>query len=286
MVMMLTGRRPSRNGYSKTHPWLLGFNPTIASTLKEAGYTTYAVLDNGNLSPENGYGKGFEESYHTVFGARNEVEGARQITETGIQFLRGAKRPYFLWLHYVNPHAPYTPPPPFDTAFLDAKALSGPPLRIVEGFHGGIPKSLAVAGKNTLGYYVAQYDGEIATVDQEVGRVLEALRQSGAWDKTVIVLTSDHGESLGEHDYFFDHGEDLFDPCLRIPLLIAAPGVKRGQRSEVLASTLDVFPTILDAAKISYPEGLAGDSLLGVADGAAPREALRAERLEPGGHHR
>jgi arylsulfatase A-like enzyme len=94
-----------------------------------------------------------------------------------------------------------------------------------------------------------------------------------------VILTSDHGESLGEHDYYFDHGEDLFDPCLAIPLIVAVPGSGAGSRSEVLASTLDVFPTILDAAKVSYPSDLAGTSLLPAVKGAgtAGRERLYAQ---------
>ena len=105
------------------------------------------------------------------------MDRARAITEGGVAFLAAARpeKPFFLWLHYVNPHAPYTPPPPFDTAFLDDEARSGPQLPVVRGFHGGIPRQWAVKGQDRLGYYVAQYDGEIAAVDAEVGRVLDAL---------------------------------------------------------------------------------------------------------------
>jgi arylsulfatase A-like enzyme len=179
----------------------------------------------------------------------------------------------------VNPHAPYTPPPPFDTAFLDEEAKGGPRLGVVPGSHGGIPKSWAVAGQDRLGYYVAQYDGEIATVDQEVGRVLDALAASAVKDRTLVMLASDHGESLGEHDYFFDHGENLFDPSLRIPLVVAGPGVKAGHRSGVLASTLDLLPTVLDAVKVSYPPDLAGESVWPSAQGGSRpnRKHLQAQ---------
>jgi arylsulfatase A-like enzyme len=135
-----------------------------------------------------------------------------------------------------------------------------------------------VPGKR-LGYYVSQYDGEIASVDVEVGRVLEALSATPVAGKTAIVLTSDHGESLGEHDYYFDHGEDLFDPCLAIPLIVTMPGARGGQRTSEFASTLDLVPTILDAVKVSYPPDLAGTSVLGaVTGGAGPgRERLFAQ---------
>jgi arylsulfatase A-like enzyme len=283
MVIMLTGRSPSRNGYSKTHPVLLDFNPTLASVLKEAGYATAAIVDNPNVAAQNGYAKGFD-SYRETWeekGLATEADRMRAITDGGIAFLRGAPadRPFFLWLHYVNPHAPYTPPAPFDTAFLDGAANAGPRLRLVPDFHGGIPKRWAVSGRDRLGYYVAQYDGEIAAVDQEVGRLVEALQGSGVGKKTVMVLTSDHGESLGEHDYYFDHGEDLFEPSLAVPLLVVVPGGKGGVRSRVFASTLDVVPTILDAVKVSYPPDLGGVSLFGATVGktAPGRERLFAQ---------
>ena len=266
MAIMLTGRRPSQNGYSKSRPGLLDFNPTLASVLKEAGYVTAAAVDNPNVASANGYAKGFDTYRETWEEAAlpTETDRARAITETAVDFLKGARRdrPFFLWLHYVSPHAPYTPPPPFDSAFLDASARAGPRLRTVPGLHGGIPKQWAVRGQDRLGYYVAQYDGEIAAVDQEVGRVMDALRESGAADRTVVVLTSDHGESLGEHDYYFDHGEDVFEPSLAIPLVLAGPGVPAGRRVSGFASTLDVVPTVLDAVKVSYPPELGGTSLL------------------------
>jgi arylsulfatase A-like enzyme len=282
MAIMLTGRNTSRNGYSKTHPGLLDFNPTLASVLKESGYATAAIVDNPNVAAQNGYAKGFD-SYRETWeetSLATEADRMRAITDGGIAFLRnaGSDRPFFLWLHYVNPHAPYTPPPPFDTAFLDAAANAGPRLRLVPDLHGGIPKRWAVRGQDRLGYYVAQYDGEIAAVDQEVGRLVEAWQGSAAGKNTVMVLTSDHGESLGEHDYYFDHGEDLFEPSLAVPLLAVVPGGKAGVRSRVFASTLDVAPTILDAVKVSYPPDLGGVSLLGamVGKSAPGRERLFA----------
>jgi arylsulfatase A-like enzyme len=265
-VMMMTGRRPSQNGYGKSHPVLVDFNPTLAGAMQAAGYDTAAVVDNPNVAAQHGYAKGFAR-YRETWEEKalgDEVGRARAITEDGIAFLRASRsRPFFLWLHYVSPHAPYAPPPPYDRAFLDAGELRrSRRLPVVPGLHGGIPKQWAVPGQDRLAYYVAQYDGEIAFVDAEVGRVLEALDTGGAAARTLVVLTSDHGESLGEHDYFFDHGEDLFDPSLEIPLLVALPGAREGVRSTALASTLDVLPTILDALKVSYPPDLAGRSLL------------------------
>ena len=281
--MIMTGRRPSLNGYSKAHPGVLAFNPTIASVLKAARYLTAASVDNPNVAAVHGYAKGFDRYRETWEEAAlaTEMDRARAITADGVAFLKAARpgQPFFLWLHYVNPHAPYLPPPPFDTAFADAEAKAGPVLAPVSGFHGGVHQQWLTPGKARLGEYVALYDGEIAAADRELGEVLAALAASAVSDRTIVVLTSDHGESLGEHGYYFDHGEDLFDPCLRIPLVIVAPGAGKGRRTAVLASTLDLFPTILDALKLSYPADLAGVSLMRAvqAEGGEQRERLFAQ---------
>jgi arylsulfatase len=269
-VGMMTGRLASQTGYGKSHPLLLDFNPTLASVLEDAGYETAATVDNPNVASSLGYAKGFGR-YRETWEEKalvTEMDRTRAITADGVRRLREASpdRPFLLWLHYVNPHAPYEPPFPWDGAFLDAEASRGPVLRPVEGFHGGVPKQWTVPGK-PLGWYVARYDGEIAAVDAEVGQLLDALDASAVRDRTLVVVTSDHGESLGEHDYYFDHGEDLFDPSIRIPLIVAGPGIEAGRRSDVLATTLDLVPTVLDAVKVSYPPDLAGESLLPAARG-------------------
>ena len=271
-VAMMTGRLAAQSGYGKTHPLLLDFNPTLAGILREAGYETVAVVDNPNVAASLGYAKGFDR-YRETWEEKalvSEMDRARAITSDGVQFLREAspERPFLLWLHYVNPHAPYTPPPPFDGAFLDEEAQRGPALEPVDGVNGGVARVWEVPGRG-LGYYVAQYDGEIAVTDAEVGQVLESLRSSEVGERTIVILTSDHGESLGEHNYYLDHGQNLYDPSMRIPLVMVGPGLSGGERSDTLATTLDLVPTVLDAVKVSFPPGLTGRSLLGVGRGGA-----------------
>ncbi|HET7746231.1 MAG TPA: sulfatase [Vicinamibacteria bacterium] len=278
-VMMMTGLRPSQNGYSKTHPVVLPFNETLASVLQKAGYRTEAVVDNPNVAAQLGYAKGFDRYRETWQEAElvTEMDRTRAITADGTRVIREAPRdrPLFLWLHYVNPHAPYSPPAPYDTRFVDASVARSRRLPVVPGFQGGIPRQWAAQGQDRLGWYVAQYDGEIATVDREVATLVEALRAAGRWDRTLVVLTSDHGESLGEHDYYFDHGVNLFDPTMRVPLIVRMPGAPPA-RSASLVSTLDLVPTVLDAVKVSFPPDLAGTSLLPAVRGGPlpPRERL------------
>jgi arylsulfatase A-like enzyme len=277
-VAMMTGRLAAKSGYQKSHPLLLDFNPTLASVLHEAGYATAATVDNPNVAASLGFARGFDRYRETweEESLTSEMDRTRAITGDGVRLLEEASpdRPFFLWLHYVNPHTPYTPPAPFDTAFVDEVALSGPALRPVDGFFGGVHRPWEVPGR-PLSWYVAQYDGEILTVDGEVGRILAALAASAVGDNTIVALTSDHGESLGEHDYFFEHGANLFDPCMRVPLVVAGPGFEAGRRTDALATTLDLVPTLLDAVKVSYPPGLSGRSLLPAGRGGSlPRQWL------------
>ncbi len=280
---MMTGLYPSLSGYDQRHRALHDFNPTLANSLQQAGYRTAAIVDNPNVAANLGFGKGFDsfDETWTHPDLQDEVARTRAITTGAERFLAGLRpdEAFFLWLHYVSPHAPYTPPAPYDHAFADERAQRGPRLKVVRGFNGGISQRLHEPGHDALGYYVARYDGEIAFTDAEVGKVLAALDATGRGATTVVMVTSDHGESLGEHDYFFDHGADLFDPCLRIPMIVAAPGGKHGVRTNALASTLDVVPTLLDAAKVRYPPDLSGMSQWPVVQGqpSAPRERLYAE---------
>jgi arylsulfatase A-like enzyme len=281
-AMIHTGRFPSLNGFdAASFPLLAPFNLTLASLLQDAGYQTQAVVDNPNVSAVLGFAKGFE-SYRETWQQKelvSEMDRTRAITAAGAAFLRAASpaRPFFLWLHYANPHAPYAPPPPFDTRFLEDPSPTEPKLRLAPSFYGGIPRPLYVSGHRTLSYYVSQYDGEIAAVDEQIGSVLDALHASAAAANTLIILASDHGESLGEHGYYFDHGEDLFDATLAVPLVVVAPvGAGRGRSSDVLAWTLDIMPTILEATAVSRPDGLAGASLLPILSG---RKAPRRGRL-------
>ena len=129
-VGIMTGRFASQTGYGKSHPLLLDFNPTLASVLKDAGYETVATVDNPNVASSLGYARGFDR-YRETWEERSlatEMDRTRAITGDGVRYLGEAKpdRPFLLWLHYVNPHAPYEPPAPWDTAFLDAEALARP----------------------------------------------------------------------------------------------------------------------------------------------------------------
>lgn len=274
-VAMMSGKTAGESGYSSRHPELHSFNPTLAETLEKAGYDTAAFVDNANVAGSLGFSRGFKTYVEMWADAslKDEVARTEAITKRGIEYVRskGKGEGFFLWLHYVNPHAPYTPPPPYDTAFTD-RPKKDPTLKVVDGFFGGVSKQWAIPGKRLLSDYVNAYDGEIAYSDTQLDEVLRALDAAGVLGRATVIVTSDHGESLGEHDYYFDHGANLFDPVQRIPFIVLGRGAK-AVRSGVLISTLDIMPTLLDAARVSFPSGLAGRSVLPFAAGR--RESTR-----------
>lgn len=270
-IAMMTGRTAGESGYSAKHPEVHSFNPTLAETLQKEGYETAAFVDNANVAGSLGFSRGFNTYVETWADAtlKDEVARTEAITKRGVEFIqsKGAKDGYFLWLHYVNPHAPYTPPAPFDAAFTDRPGKDRT-LKVVDGFFGGVARQWAEAmpGKTKLSDFVNAYDGEIAYSDVQVDEVLRALETLGGLARATVIISSDHGESLGEHDYYFDHGANLFDPVQRVPFILLGRGARPG-RSQVLVSTLDIMPTLLDAARVSFPSGLAGRSVLPFAAG-------------------
>jgi arylsulfatase A-like enzyme len=263
---IFTSLYAAQHGLTVRERDLPDYNQTLAETLKASGYQTAAAVDNGNLDRELGFAQGFDRYQQVWLTADTEVERTEQLTRFAIDFIESYQQaePFFLWIHYVNPHAPYEPPEELlDLFHGDEIVPRGPKLEPVVGYHGGVNRHFPPAGESYWGDYVDRYDAEIALADRHIGHVLEALDKSPHNGSTLVVLTSDHGESLGEHDYYFDHGFDLFDPSLRVPLILSFPGIlPQGEIVQAAVSTLDLFPSILDLAQVTFPPGLQGRSLL------------------------
>ena len=147
----------------------------------------------------------------------------------------------FLWVHLFDPHAPYEAPghafdPPTDGPALELPGYWPPPHRAV----------------TSTAWLERAYEAELAYVDAQVGRLVDEIEAMGLLDETVIVLTADHGESLTEHDYLFDHGDYLYDASLRVPLIIRYPPVaKAGHVADCQVSTLDLPQTLLSLLSFS-----------------------------------
>ncbi len=179
-----------------------------------------------------------------------------------------AGEPYFLWVHLFDPHGPYAPPPPYDTRYYEGDPRD--PVHDSMEQVGEIAPYLrpSLEGVTDVRWPLAQYRGEIAYTDAELGRLLDGLRQRGLLEGAVIVVVADHGESLTEHDYWFNHGAQLYAPSLHVPLVLVAPEVPAGTRVEAVVENVDIAPTVLALAGLEVPGELSGESLLPAVDGA------------------
>jgi arylsulfatase A-like enzyme len=188
---------------------------------------------------------------------------AEKTTDTAVSLLRiHGNRRFFMWIHYQDPHGPYTPPPRFGASFLEsgAEARDLEFNQTVSGI-GGIPSYQRLGDNRDFNYYVAQYDGEIRYFDLHFQRLVDALKAMDLYDNSLIIFTSDHGEGMGEHGYYFAHGEYVYESVIRVPLIVRYGLDLQGQRKD-LVQLVDVVPTILDAAGLSANPGGHGRNLL------------------------
>ncbi len=285
VASLMTGRYPEEIGVWNNHAVLDPSVPTLASELGARGWRSHAVVSNWVLRREAGFAHGFERFDDTLpdrEAARDLPE--RRATATTDALLRELDActddpavPCFLWGHYQDPHGPYTPPEALRQRYLERErqAPGGRrrlPVRSGPVGIGGIPNYQYLGGRREVAWYRAGYDGEVRHTDTEIGRFLDGVAERGRLERAVVVFAADHGESLGEDDYWFSHGLLLSDPLVRVPLLLRLPGRPPGRREDVVA-LVDVFPTLLrllTGAPVdpAYP----GRDLL--AEGAAQRGSV------------
>ncbi|MDX1999309.1 MAG: sulfatase [Thermoanaerobaculia bacterium] len=237
---------------------------TLAEVLKASGYRTGAFHDGGQIVPELGLGQGFEV-YRTIGQDR-----LSPVAAAGLAWLDGLQRqePFFLFLHTYETHLPYTPAaadlrvfqPDGYTGFLGT-GVGHKEMRTVN--NQGI--SLSPADQR---HVVASYDAEIRAMDRALGELLDALRARGRLANTLVVVTSDHGEELGEHGSWAWHSHTLYEELLRVPLVVRLPAGTaeraEGVRLSELARGIDLAPTVLDVVGVPIPSSFEGRSLLPV----------------------
>lgn len=204
----------------------------LAEVMRDLGFRTAGVVSNGVLGPHNNFPQGFEV-YRKLWTTPGDVQtetGARRVTDAALAELArldaGGQR-FLLWVHYVDPHDPYAPPPGYAEPFLRDAWYRERHVPVSESDDPwrGIPHSdyLRDGGIDDLGHYVAAYDGEIRYADEQIGRLLEGLDALRSGAETLVVLTADHGESLGEHDFYLNHGHVPYEEQVRVPLLFRWP---------------------------------------------------------------
>ena len=267
---------------------------TLAELLRENGIETAAVVSNWALrraAPElgdAGLAQGFAH-YDDRMGSTDGLRPghferlANDTTDDAIAWLegrRGDHSPFFLWVHYQDPHGPYAPPKEI-AALFDDSSDEGKRLRLGKSHsgRGQIPAYQVIGGENRSQVYLNRYDGEIRFFDRELGRLLDWLRHEGLFDESLILFTADHGESLGEHDYWFTHEEHVFQEAVHVPLMVRFPAGMGHPPASALVGHLDVWPTVLEFFGLPAAPGR-GASLLG---DALPADRIVAHTLAPSG---
>ncbi len=263
---------------------------TLAETMQGAGYATVGFANNINVAPLFGFQQGFDQytflEPEFFFGAtesaaqltiynqlrlvreryvsqkkwvENYYQPADVVSQHGLDWLatRDPERPFFMFLHYMEPHDPYFVHPYNGEAY--ARVANPNP-------------DAALAGK-----YRAAYDGAIRFLDDELAKLFAELKKQNLYDESLIVLTADHGEEFHEHGGWW-HGTTLYDEQLAVPLLVKAPkGGPAGVVNEHVVSSLDIAPTIIATAGVAVPKSMVGKALGLGSDAAAPRDHAFAE---------
>ena len=264
-MSLLTGRLPSAHHVENYRMKLSPSIPTLAEVLKSAGYATSAVVSHIYVGRPFGFERGFDrfedfgisKDYRFEAGLEPKAE---RVTERALEEVRSVKgRPFFLFVHYFDPHWDYDPPPPFDTRFTGpyAGALTGKYKSFSEFALPDRPLPAA-----DVQHLVDLYDGEIAYTDSQIGRLLEGLDQDGVAGRSVVVVVSDHGEEFKEHGSL-GHGRNLYDEVTRVPLIVTDFRQSGGgRRVQEQVRSIDVFPTLCALAQVLPPRGIQGESLV------------------------
>ncbi len=254
--------------------------PTLAELLRDRGYYT-ASVDN--------LGKWFTRGFNLVMPYRwntdahqawRKAEAVNAQAMTALDTVANQPLPWFLFVHYWDPHTPYLPPAPFDRMFyggdpFDPANHSMDPVFGFEPFQAYFRQWMG--GVTDIKFPIAQYDAEIAYLDSVLAHLFNRVDELGLKHETAVIVVADHGEVLDEHEGYFDH-HGLYDSNIRVPLLIRQPRrLPAGRVVDSFVRLYDVAPTVLDlvgAGDVAEVVGMGGRSALGLLNASTGRDAL------------
>jgi arylsulfatase A-like enzyme len=238
-MSMLTGLTPSFHAVSRQRK----LAPSVAylpELLSEAGYEVDGVVSGAYLSPNFGFERGFHH-YRVLKRPR-----ASQTVDEAVELLERARgRDFFFFLHLIDPHWRYLPPEDFVERF-------GPRPPDLDALLNRVIEREPPSSRQDIKHLQNLYDGEIAYVDQELGRLFDWLKAQELYEPSLIILTSDHGEAFYEHEYW-QHSDTLYEEMIRVPLIVKKPGGSSHRGVEAPVSHVDIFATILEAAGLPPP---------------------------------
>jgi choline-sulfatase len=246
---------PDHGALGWAHP-LPASADTLAERLQAAGYRTAAFVTNPNVTPHFGFDQGFDHFVRTLKTSSEEVNAMVQ------RWLdqQPADQPFFLYIHTMDPHAPYSPPEPYRTQFA-------PNWREMPDWQPRWRWPDAA-----LPFLSDLYDGEIAYNDASFGSLVADLERRGLYDDLALVFLSDHGEEFREHGRW-RHGNNLHRETLDMPLVVKLPGQRDGRRVAATVQQIDLMPTLLEIAGADAPPAMQGRSLVALAAGRSDAAA-------------
>lgn len=274
VASIFTSMMPCEHGVKSSYSMRLkNYNHTIAEVLRDEGYFTKAISANPHVSMATLFDQGFM-SFEEI-PAKYMVYGSTgMVVADALGWLdeRRNTDPFFLYVHFIDPHDPYIAPKPF--TFRSGKTDWGKTWQTFFSvfLHPSGYDFFGIAQTRTV--YPSQlesmkdrYDGEIKYIDQAIRRIIDKLKEQNLMGRTLVVITSDHGEEFMEHGSI-KHGFALYQESIHVPLLFLFPDRSlAGKRVETFVPSLDIAPTILDFLKISQPDAFRGESLLPVING-------------------
>ncbi len=281
---LLSGLEPGSHGVLMNGWDLPPGTVTLAEVLKNRGYLTAAFVGSVVLDRARGLARGFD-LYDDALGAESSrlAQDVRTAAQEWLE--KNGHQKFFLFIHFWDPHSPYDPPAPLDTMFQRPLAAAPPVPQDSRFGHANLRESLPGLAEPELPAAIrreiAAYDGEVRYVDQEIGLLLDALQRPGLWDETLVIVTGDHGEGLGERGWW---GHELFfEEHILVPLLIKPAGKPiTGRVVDRTVGLIDLAPTILEVLNLAPREPCDGQSLRALLQGppppASPPRAVFLER--------
>lgn len=272
-MTMFTGLRPLAHGVRFNLDRLSPNALTIAEMMQRADYRTGAFVDCAYLAPTYGFDQGFETYSYDPKATHRLLSGLRRDLPRIREWIsKHAADPFFLFVHTFDCHGPYVVEPRYRNELkptlpvVPKQAQSEADWKYIQSL--AIHQYLDVRNKSSLAELIDTYDGTIRFVDSKLGEFFDSLRSAGLWDDSLIIVTSDHGESFLDHGIYCGHGLTLFEEEVHVPLIVKFPHGKYGGRR--LAETVrhvDLLPTIAGAAHTTFPEFVQGIDLVKAIEG-------------------